>query len=445
MLTGKVSNPTSDVVALALYPNPVSPEEVLKEVVLDKDNRFRIELESDQPVTADLVYDEEVANLFLQPGDELEVSFKASNFAKTLKFKGKGANENNYLAKFVWLFEENDYYQVLPENIYFREKDFVKFLDYRKQDQLENYRRYVKKNPVSEVFKTYALSEIEYIWANDKLTYQNLREYIVLSEPRLQLSESYYDFLKTIRVDNQDAAISPAYRSFMRLYLEHQTDNKNLKKGDLLYYKATYELAKQAFQHKNLQLILARVLNESLRNGPLKYSEEMLADYKTLNPKPEVVQYLTEVYNQNKFFALGSIAPDFELTSVTGEKVKLSDFIGKTVYLNFWTTSCGLCLIDQPYAQHLAEKMEGENVVFLNIAVDDDEEAWRKMVTKKNLKGVHVISKADNTQLLEQYQVKNLPSYYLIGEDGTFINTKPKRPSSNEAVKEIQAAINKKM
>jgi hypothetical protein len=99
--------------------------------------------------------------------------------------------------------------------------------------------------------------------------------------------------------------------------------------------------------------------------------------------------------------------------------------------------------MDMPYAQDLAKKMEGRDIVFLNIGMDKDEKAWRNMVTKKQLLGVHAYGKTASADLKKLYELKENPAYFLIAEDGTFLNTKPKRPSSHGSTDEIAQSFGK--
>ena len=56
--------------------------------------------------------------------------------------------------------------------------------------------------------------------------------------------------------------------------------------------------------------------------------------------------------------AKGELAPDFELTTLKGEKLRLSDYQGKAVILNFWATWCPVCELERERIDELAAEME---------------------------------------------------------------------------------------
>jgi thiol-disulfide isomerase/thioredoxin len=64
-------------------------------------------------------------------------------------------------------------------------------------------------------------------------------------------------------------------------------------------------------------------------------------------------------------------APDFTLQSLDGKTVRLSDFRGKPVVLNFWATWCGPCKIEMPWFVDLQKEYGPAGLQFLGVAMDD--------------------------------------------------------------------------
>ena len=69
----------------------------------------------------------------------------------------------------------------------------------------------------------------------------------------------------------------------------------------------------------------------------------------------------------------GVQAPDFDLATLDGRRVKLSDFRGKAVLLNFWATWCPPCKIEMPWFVDLQNQYGKDGLVVLGVAMDDTE------------------------------------------------------------------------
>src|SRR5262249_51447765 len=67
-------------------------------------------------------------------------------------------------------------------------------------------------------------------------------------------------------------------------------------------------------------------------------------------------------------------APDFTLKDSHGQVVRLSDFRGKVVLLDFWATWCGPCRMTIPELNALAKKYQDQGVVVLGVSLD--EKGW---------------------------------------------------------------------
>lgn len=442
-ITGKVANPASDSVLVAFPENPFEASVNKNYAVLNDKGEFTLTFPVKQPVLADLTNGEDGITLFLQPGDNLDVKFNAGDVVKSIKFKGQGEAENTYLREHEKRFDNIEEYQALPENIYLREPGFVKVMDGRKEDELEFLAGFTAKSPVSEAFKKYAKAQIEFAWANDRLTYPDLREKIVFAEKRPVMTPAFYNFFNELDLNNSAAFISPLYNEYVKNYLEYLANEAKVKKTDQEYYQTLFDLAKTKLNGAALNLAQAHIIFESCKTGHVGFTERMLNEWNKSNTNQQFAAVLNQTYEANKRFALGAVAPDFKLTTIKGDTVQLSDLKGKLVYLSFWQTDCGLCLMDMPHGQELARKMDGKEIVFLQIGMDKDEKNWRNMVTKKQLLGTHAYGKQAGQDLGKLYELKETPAYFLIAEDGTFLNTKPKRPSSHGLAEEINQAFGK--
>src|SRR6202140_4052064 len=68
---------------------------------------------------------------------------------------------------------------------------------------------------------------------------------------------------------------------------------------------------------------------------------------------------------------MSGTAPDFTLQSLDGKTIRLSDFRGKAVVLNFWATWCGPCKIEMPWFVDLQKQYGPAGVQFLGVAMND--------------------------------------------------------------------------
>jgi peroxiredoxin len=112
-------------------------------------------------------------------------------------------------------------------------------------------------------------------------------------------------------------------------------------------------------------------------------------------------------------------APDFSLPGVTETEIKLSDYKGKIVLLNFWATFCVPCRLEMPSLQALSEKYSNDNVEIIAISVDHGrEKAVRKWIAKNKLDFPIALEGKDAGTI---YEVSALPVTFIIGKQGQLI------------------------
>ncbi|MBC3539390.1 peroxiredoxin family protein [Rufibacter sediminis] len=438
-ISGKINNPVSDSILLELYTVPASYSGESHTVALSKTGEFTLKAPVNEPMLGELVHGPESIMLFLQPGDNLEVRAEADDFISSVKMKGQGVNENNYLLQFEREFEEEEDYQVLPDNIHKREKEFLLFLEERKEDQLAFLEKFLKKTKVSDAFKAYAQAQIEFGYANDRLTYVDVRKRVGDLPP--QLSANYYDFLKQVNLNMPGALRNQAYLDFLNNYFQFRALQQQPSNMERDYYPTLYGLAKKELQGTARDMMLARILSQSFRFGYVPDADAMYQDFKKEAKDANFISFVNDQYKQFRRVGLGSTAPAFTLLSAKGDSVSLSDFKNKIVYLGFWRTHCGICTVDQQAYKYFAEQLAAKDIVLLQVTVGEDLNTWKQNIAQKKLPGIHLYAPDLSAQILKDYDVKSFPAYFMISPDGILINTNARRPGHAEGARETAAAI----
>jgi thiol-disulfide isomerase/thioredoxin len=110
------------------------------------------------------------------------------------------------------------------------------------------------------------------------------------------------------------------------------------------------------------------------------------------------------------------LAPEFSLTDITGKPLKLSDYQGKVVMLDFWATWCGPCRIEIPSFIELQKRYAAQGFTLIGISMDDSSEAVVDFYKQFQMNYPVAIG---NERLGELYGgIPGLPVTFLIGRDG---------------------------
>lgn len=114
----------------------------------------------------------------------------------------------------------------------------------------------------------------------------------------------------------------------------------------------------------------------------------------------------------------GDVAPDFELVSLQGESVKLSDFRGKRVILNFWATWCPPCRAEMPDMQKYYEfSGEADNTVILGVNVTKTESNPDRVHEFADKHGITFpILLDESSEVTNTYEVVAYPTSFFIDE-----------------------------
>jgi peroxiredoxin len=117
---------------------------------------------------------------------------------------------------------------------------------------------------------------------------------------------------------------------------------------------------------------------------------------------------------------VGRTAPDFALTDLSGKTVRLADFKGEIVLLDFWATWCAPCREEIPDFVELQKQYAEKGFTFLGISLDEEGAAVVKPFTQEL--GINYPVVIGNTQVSAAYGgIQALPTAFLIGRDGRIL------------------------
>ena len=117
----------------------------------------------------------------------------------------------------------------------------------------------------------------------------------------------------------------------------------------------------------------------------------------------------------------GKPAPDFELSALDGKKVKLSDFRGKAVLVNFWATWCGPCKIEMPWLVDLQQRYSAKGLVVLGISVDEG--STDKIASYAKEMGVNYTVLRTTDTVSDLYGgIDGLPTTFYVNRNGIIID-----------------------
>ena len=134
-------------------------------------------------------------------------------------------------------------------------------------------------------------------------------------------------------------------------------------------------------------------------------------------------------------------APDFTLHDANGTAVKLSDYRGKVVLLNFWATWCGPCQLEIPWFVEFEQQYRSKGLEVIGISMDEDGWSAVKPYIAEHKVNYRVLLGNDSVSQLYG-GVDSLPTTFLIDRDGKFaFSPHIGLAGKNEYLDEIQTLL----
>ncbi|OZV67992.1 TlpA family protein disulfide reductase [Winogradskyella aurantia] len=417
-ISGKISNPGKHKLKLFDFLGKSQWQQDIEVM----DSAFTVNLNINTPVFKTLAYGNTRKDIFLKPNKSLIVYIQEGTF----KYDGDLAHENSILDAVSSRLQTVDFPFVSSQPLEVAKK----YIDSLEEDSYKLLQELTSTNPTSSDFQDYTKAYIKYDLAFLKL---------MLGERKDEQPDNYYDFLNTTTLSKPELLDISKYRSFLVYYLERETnlrvqqlDAKQQKSPEVEFnesLKVIEELENEAIRAYCFYNAMIMKLKESGIND----FEEHYQYFITTNTDPYYKAQMEMAYAEKKKIAPGQPAPEFTLKDVDGNMVSLGDFKGKYVYLDFWQTLCPRSARELPHYLKLQSEYNTENIAFVSISVNEDENVWRDYVkAKKNVGTSLRATEYFDSEVYKEYQVNGLPSFVLIDTEGKIIDSVADKPSSEE-------------
>jgi len=359
--------------------------------------------------------------LYLEKGNNINISFDTNDFENTIAILGKGSAINNYL-----LTKEKIGKEIIgsgTEVYLLGEKDYK--TKFRKlKSTLEELIK-AEKN-ISNNFKIKELRNINYAYLNKLNIYEMYHAHFA-KMPEFKISEDFLSDLDNLDFTNEeDFIFSSDYKNLIELAKRDSIPE------DIAFLKVVGDIPNETIKNS--------LLFDNARYG-ITYTDDIETFYNTFisnSTNIENNKQITNSYKKLKTVSKGQPSPKFKnYENFAGGTTSLDDLKGKFVYVDVWATWCGPCKREIPYLKELEGKYRGKKIEFVSISVDKsaDHDKWQKMVKEKELKGIQLFSDKDwDSDFVKEYLIKGIPRFILIDPNGNIVNSNAPRPSDSKLI-----------
>lgn len=208
-------------------------------------------------------------------------------------------------------------------------------------------------------------------------------------------------------------------------FLKSKYDSLGINLGS----KMTSFLSKNSNSHVSLSTLC----NESLLSYPETKIRKRYLDKNQIkslyNKLPKELKESDKGLLVKKYFELpavpkaGDKAPEIAQTSPNGDTVRLSDFRGKYVLLDFWSSWCGPCRADFKGMKEVYSKYHEKGFEIYGISCDTRKGDWVKAIEHDSLPWIAVSDlKGWKNEAFLMYDIKGVPTYILIDREGNVVD-----------------------
>ena len=114
--------------------------------------------------------------------------------------------------------------------------------------------------------------------------------------------------------------------------------------------------------------------------------------------------------------AVQDVAPDFVLKSIDGKNLRLNEYRGQVVLINFWASWCGPCRQEMPLLERIDERYKAAGFTVLGVNVEGKAGPAKEVATKAGVSFPVLVD--EGQKVSELYDLESMPSSVVVDRDG---------------------------
>ena len=353
---------------------------------------------------------------------------------------------------------------------------------------------YLEKNKVPPLFNVWANYHVEYYFVQELMRYATIHQPVEILWTDNAVSDSFFTFINDYKLENPDAMMCQEYVHYVNNFCLHSLiKNQRLPDTkaifDIILEQGTeltadvrtrfLSLRDEDFETMNQEdktfcskvvgshqkflddfsakmnierilsrpngfvfdVMLASQLNSLLEIGTSTNIIDSYLDVFNSRVENKVIKdFINKQYDLKKIKYSSLPEADIFKTPVnTGDSLLidiLKKYRGQVVYVDFWATWCGPCMVKMPHAQKLERELKDKGIRFVYICVDSPEKDYNRFLEKNNFIGDHYTANRNQYSYISQrFSYAGVPQAMIVNQKGIVVDQTASGPETGDFIK----------
>lgn len=423
-VTFKVTNPEDGVKTVLSFTENGDK----KEITIDTTGNGTIDVNDFTPQYVLLQYGRARRTLFLDPAQDLTVSFDGGEMWKAINFEGASAAVNTYLntGKIKNLtFQDTQ----LKESAFILKADSLFEANCKTLTAAGLPQTFTVKEKTRLKYFTYGMFPMHPMY------------YVYHTQDSTHVaSTAFYDKLQSLIAIDRNLLTLPEYKEFLPNAIASMSNKGVTEKAENMTEQFVNYIDANIQDEKVAEYLVNLFVYGNISSRGLDGSDALIAMFNKHVKEPRMVEKFNTLCGKWEKLKAGVPSPAFSCLDINGKTVSLADLKGKFVYIDVWATWCGPCRGELPHLKTLEEKYADKDIYFVSLSCDKNKKAWESMVTKEEMKGIQLHLGVESP-FMDAYIINGIPRFILLDRDGNIISANMTRPSDPKTAEKFNELL----